>query len=67
MITIFLIAGFILGLVLLSGAKSTGGMAVKRCDTNPDDRKHSWVVRFSNEDRKGYLVCKVCNKVPGDD
>jgi hypothetical protein len=37
------------------------------CDENPDDRKHRWVLRFEKGDRRGYLICKVCGKIPGED
>lgn len=62
----FLILGFI-GLLVLFFLKPSAKMVPKACDTNPDDRKHKWVVRFDNNDRKGYLVCKVCGKIPGED
>lgn len=39
----------------------------KRCDQNPDDRRHKWILRFETRDRRGYLVCKMCGKIPGED
>lgn len=29
--------------------------------------KHSWIIRFENNDKKGYLICKACGKIPGED
>lgn len=57
----------VFGLVLIKASKTQNLGASPRCDTNPDDRKHKWVIRFENNDRKGYLVCKSCGKIPGDD
>lgn len=66
MIEFFLIVGFIVGLMWWSSSKSSK-MMPKSCDQNPDDRKHKWVIRFENGDRKGYLICKTCGKIPGED
>jgi hypothetical protein len=65
MIEFFLLLGFIVGLLLITsrGAKSMPS----RCDLNLDDKKHHWLIRFDNGDRKGYLVCKVCGKIPGEE
>ena len=35
--------------------------------TKTCEKQHRWVIRFENNDKKGYLVCKVCGKIPGDD
>jgi len=37
------------------------------CNENYDDKKHHWVVRFDNGDKRGYLICKTCGKIPGED
>lgn len=29
-------------------------------------KPHSWVMKFE-PDHKGYLICKKCGKIPGDD
>lgn len=60
----FLIFGFLIGLILLMPSAKTVPV---RCDQNPEDRKHKWVIRFDNSDHKGYLICKVCGKLPGED
>ena len=39
----------------------------KACYLNPDDKKHSWVIRFDNSERKGYLICKTCGQIPGEE
>lgn len=55
--------GFIVGLMLLGPGKKK----VISCDTNPEDRKHKWSIRFDNGDKRGYLVCRECGKVPGEE
>lgn len=39
----------------------------RRCEDNPVDKKHKWVLRFDNNDHRGYLICKRCDKIPGED
>lgn len=29
-------------------------------------KKHAWVARFE-DDKTGYLICKKCGKIPGED
>lgn len=64
--TFFLFLGFIVGLALLVSSRSAR-MMPSRCDTNLDDKKHHWILRFDNGDKKGYLYCKICGKIPGGD
>lgn len=56
--------GFILFLCVINRAKTHS--LPGRCENNVD-RKHKWVIRFDNGDRKGYLICKICGKVPGEE
>lgn len=66
MLGFFLILGFIIGFMVWA-SKNSANIMPKRCDTDPVDRKHKWIVRFNNDDHKGYLVCKVCGKLPGEE
>lgn len=31
------------------------------------EKVHKWTLRFDNGDKRGYLVCKDCGKIPGED
>lgn len=33
----------------------------------PDCPPHKWVLRFENDDKRGYLICKTCNQIPGEE
>lgn len=39
----------------------------RRCDENPRDRRHKWVVRPDNSDYRGIYICQTCGKIPGED
>ena len=62
-----LIIGFISFLIVLFMANKQAKTMPKACYLNPDDKKHSWVLRFDNSDRKGYLICKACGQIPGEE
>jgi hypothetical protein len=32
-----------------------------------DCKPHKWVQRLNTEDDRGYLICSVCAKIPGED
>lgn len=66
MVEFFLLLGFLGGLMLILANRNAKIMP-KSCDLNPDDKKHHWIIRFDNGDRKGYLICKNCGKIPGED
>lgn len=61
----FLIFVF-LGVLLYVVSKRGKMQGVRRCHENPD-RKHKWVIRFDNGDRRGYLMCSVCGQIPGEE
>lgn len=29
--------------------------------------QHKWVIRFDNDDKRGYLKCKECGQLPGEE
>lgn len=36
--------------------------------TNRCEKQHKWIIRFNgNGDKRGYLMCKECGQIPGED
>jgi hypothetical protein len=50
----------ILGYIVIKGRP--GAHNLKRCP-----KLHKWVIRFDNDDKRGYLVCKECGQIPGEE
>lgn len=63
----FFLIGMVIGIIILTSVvNSNKGPMTQRCE-DKIDRKHKWILRFDNGDRRGYLVCKDCGKLPGED
>jgi hypothetical protein len=57
-----LIMVFIIILAVILRAKNTHDLP------NPCEKVHQWVLRDDSKDeKKMYLICKRCNKIPGDE
>lgn len=57
----FLLFLFI-GILILVQVNKSQAKHFKQCP-----KPHKWVVRFENDDKRGYLVCRECGKIPGED
>jgi hypothetical protein len=31
------------------------------------EKVHKWIIRFEKGNKLGYLICKECGKIPGND
>jgi hypothetical protein len=65
MLFIIILVAVVMFFIFISDSKTVGGKVP--CHETPK-KTHTWVLRFGtdeNDPRKGYLVCKVCDQVPG--
>lgn len=60
MFLLLLFVGILLSVYISNNA--SGGVGKKHCE-----KQHKWVVRFDDGDKRGYLICKNCDKIPGED
>lgn len=59
MLLLLVLSLFLLGLSIRAMRNGANFMP-KEC------KPHKWVLRFE-ADSRGYLVCKECGKIPGED
>lgn len=66
-----LVLGLYLSKIHLDDAKSVPTSSTpddEPCDPGKSGKawRHKWILKFE-ADKKGYLVCRKCKKIPGDD
>lgn len=58
---ILFIITVVVGFYLITNHLQQALEAPKEC------KPHKWVLRFETNDKRGYLICSECKKIPGEE